>query len=354
MKKKTTNLIIIAVVVVIAGILIRNRILISKGLVGVEYSAIPVTVTSVEKQPLVTILEYTGTIEANKDIDIVSETSGKVEKINVKVGDNVKANTVLIEVDSELKAAAFAAAETNFEKYKKDLERNTNLFETNTITESQFESVKLGYKAAEAQYITARRQLQDTKLSTPITGTITACNVDTGTMVSKDMVVAGVVDISKLKVKVRVPEDDVFKLAVGDTAIISVDVYPDHSYKGAIYAIGSKADEAHTYPLEILLNNDPGKPLKAGMFGRVTFELKSSSNSIVIPRKALVGSVKNPQVYVIENDTAKLRKITLGIASGLNFEIVDGLNAGEIVVVNGQYNLRDNSPVTISKKEGTL
>ncbi|MDD4052635.1 MAG: efflux RND transporter periplasmic adaptor subunit, partial [candidate division Zixibacteria bacterium] len=283
MNKKTVYIIIAFLVVAgVVGLLLRNRAALATGTSGVELSAYPVTVTTAQRMPLNNALTCTGTITANNDVAIVAETSGRVKAIQAKVGDTKKAGAVLIEVDDELAAANCAAAEVAYEKAKRDLERTENLLKNNSVSESQFEGVRLNCRAAETQYIAKRRALTDTKITTPIAGTVTSCAVDTGTMVQYGMTVANVVDIATLKVKANLPEEDVFKLDVGDTAEVTTDVYPGVTFQGIIHTIGSKADEAHTYPVEIALSNSDNNPLKANMFGRVTFNPRSRREALVL------------------------------------------------------------------------
>jgi multidrug efflux pump subunit AcrA (membrane-fusion protein) len=86
------------------------------------------------------------------------------------------------------------------------------------------------------------------------------------------------------------------------------------------------------------------------MFGRVIFSSKSSESTLVIPREAVLGSLKDAQVYVVvNNNTAKLRPIVAGKEFGTKIEVVGGLNEGELVVVNGQNNLKDDASVIIRK-----
>jgi hypothetical protein len=89
--------------------------------------------------------------------------------------------------------------------------------------------------------------------------------------------------------------------------------------------------------------------LRAGLFARVSFKTLESLSAVVIPRTALTGSIKDPKVYVVENNIARLRKITVGAEYGSKIEVVEGLSVGETVVINGQVNLRDSVAVTITK-----
>src|SRR5664280_1278100 len=103
-----------------------------------------------------------------------------------------------------------------------------------SVTDAQYEQAKLAYQASESQYVLAKREYNDTKVTTPISGIVTARIVDLGNYVTKNSVVANVVDISKLKVKLNVAEKDAFKLKTGDNVEIRTDVYAGIVFNGKI------------------------------------------------------------------------------------------------------------------------
>jgi RND family efflux transporter MFP subunit len=310
-------------------------------------SSIPVSVSTVGPQRAGEARDLVGSVAANNDVAIVSETQGRVVKVMAEVGDYKPAGSVIAQVDDELKRANFATAEVNYLKAKRDMERFESLVKEDAATDQQVEAARLASKSAEAQFITARREYADTKITTPISGTVTSRPVDVGTYVQKGMAVANVVDISRLKVNLNVSERDVFRLKAGDTVEISTNVYPGAKFEGTIHTISVKADEAHTYPVEVLLTNSKEHPLKTGMFATVQFRDVSNGDVLAIPRAALVGSLKRPQVFVVENGMARLRDIIVDAEIGTNLTVVSGLRSGETVVTNGQNNLRDNVPITI-------
>lgn len=255
----------------------------------------------------------------------------------------------MVEVDSETKEAAYKAAEVNYEKAKKDLERYEALYNEHSISDSQIEQARWAYQSADAQYVTARRAFNDTKITTPISGIVTARYVNVGTMTvgaPQATQIANVVDISRLKAKVQVAEKDVFRLHVGDDVDITTDIFPNKVFDGKIYTISSKGDDAHTFAVEVLMQN-PKLELKAGMFVHVTFKPNSESSALVIPRTAILGSVQNAQVYVVSNNVAKLRTVIVGKEFSTNVEILQGLQEGDSVVVDGENNLSDNINVTV-------
>ena len=103
----------------------------------------------------------------------------------------------------------------------------------------------------------------------------------------------------------------------------------------------------YKYPVEVDLHNSKDHPLKAGMFAHVIFNSISKSKSLIIPRDALLGSVKNAQVFLVQNGVVKLKDLVLGNSSNNNLEVLSGLNSGDVVVVNGQNNLKDNYKVKV-------
>ncbi|MHB8906555.1 MAG: efflux RND transporter periplasmic adaptor subunit [Melioribacteraceae bacterium] len=344
---------VVVVLAIIIAVLFMNKRKMAATTAGGIKDVYYVSVGKAEKKNLTESLNMVGTITANDDVNIISEAAGKITGVFTKVGDYKQAGSVLFQVDGELKKAALMSAEANYEKAKKDYERFQTLYQQKSVTDSQLDQAKLGAAMAEAQYIVAKRQLNDTQIKTPISGYITARYVDLGSMVQgapQATMVANIVDISKLKVKLNLAESDAFLTKAGDAVSVTVDVYPGVTFKGRVESVSSKGDEAHTYPVEISINNESAHPLKAGMFARVEFTSLKNRETIVIPRDALVGSVKEPQVFVVENGIAKLRNLTVGSESGIFVQVLQGLMEGETIVVNGQNNLVDNLKVEILNK----
>ena len=346
--KKLAGILMVALVVGgIITVLMHNKAKSASTARNDKMTTFPVSAVTATKEKIEESLFMVGTITGNNDVAIVSETQGRVTSVFVKIGDQVAAGTAIAQVDDELKQANFKLAEANYEKTRKDLARNEELFKDRTISESQIESSRLALTSAESQYIVAKRQLNDTRIKTPIAGVVTSRTVELGTMVQPGMTVANVVDVSQLKLKLNVAENDAFKLKTRDKVEITTEVYPGVIFDGRIESISSKGDEAHTYPVEIALANNSKNPLKAGMFSRVHFVSVKSHETVVIPREALIGSIRDSKVYVIESGVAKLRSVVSGYEAGTKVQIISGLKEGEQIVVSGHNNLKDNAAVTI-------
>jgi len=312
---------------------------------------VPVSVTVVKKLKLESSLSLVGNINASADVNVIAETQGTATAVFVKVGSSVRAGTVLVQVDDEIPRSTKAAAEINFQKAQRDFQRAEDLYQENSISASQLDASRLAVKAAENQLDIARRQLDNTRIKSPIPGTVNARYVDPGTMVQPGKPVANIVDIRVLKVRVNVSEREAFQLKPGDRVEVSTDVYPGTVFLGTVDNIASKADEAHTYPVEIVVPNSAKHPLKAGMFARIAFKSIAPTEALTIPRVSLVGSIKDAQVFVVRKNIARLCTVVIGKQSADLFEVVSGLAEGDTTVISGQNNLVDGARVQIVNKQ---
>jgi RND family efflux transporter MFP subunit len=310
-------------------------------------TASPVTVAAVEKTGMTESVSLVGTTAPARDVMVLSEVSGRILSAPVRQGSSVGAGATLFTVDDEVRGTNLQTAQANYDKAAKDLQRFEALLKEGATTAMTVDGYRLAFKNAESQLAIAKRSVADTRITAPIGGIVTTRLLDAGAVVNPGTPVANIVDISTLKVKVNVSERDAFRLRVGDKVTVTTDVYPGFKFIGRVESIAAKGDEAHTYPTEIMISNNQQNPLKAGMFMRVSFEDQAAAPSLVIPREALVGSVREPQVYVVNGKKAELRNIIVGAEVGGKLQVLQGLNEGEKVVVNGQNNLQNGVEVSV-------
>jgi RND family efflux transporter MFP subunit len=306
----------------------------------------PVAVVTASKRILNRHLTQVGLITANSDINVISQLQGQVKTVLAREGSYIAAGSPIVKLDDQVPAANFLSAQTNYQKMQKDWERANDLHKQELISDSQLESARLAFKAAEAQYIAAQQNYHNSVITSPISGIIASLPIEVGTTVNQGMIVANVVDISKLRVKINIPEQEVFKLKTGDQAVVETSVYPGIKFYGKIESISVKGDDAHTYPVKIVIPNNNRYPLKSGMFGQVTFNL-GNQVGLTIPRDTLIGSIENPQIFVVEDGKAQLRNIEVGSEVDTHIVVLKGLREGETVIIKGQDNLKDHATVTI-------
>ncbi|MEN9440918.1 MAG: hypothetical protein RLZ33_994, partial [Bacteroidota bacterium] len=227
---------------------------------------------------------------------------------------------------------------------KNDDIRYTNLAKDNAVPGVQVEKTKLGLKSAEIQKKQLQKQLRSTNITAPFSGVITKKLVDLGSVIGGGSQIVEITDISSLKLTVSVPERDILKFKLGQAVSIKADIYGDRSFNGKVTNVSVQADKSHNFKVQITVKNAQ-QDLMAGMYGSVSLVNSKSITALAIPRKALVGSSKNPQVYVIRNGKAVLTSFNAGTSDGEYIEVISGLSKTDKIVIKGQVNLQNNSNV---------
>ena len=294
--------------------------------------------------------ESNGTFTAIRELTLMSEGSGKVVDLRFNTGDFVQTGKILAVLDDELIRSQLSLAEAALSKSKADLKKYEALLSNDAISTQQVEDARLGEKKSETDVITLRKQLDNATVKSPIPGTITKRFIETGSLVMPGTPVAEIVDVSRLKFIANVAESEVVRISAGQKVMLTSSLFPGIEYKGTVLSVGVKADDAKRFPVEIELTNDPKNPLKAGMFGTALFSYSADRDALLIPRNAIVGSIKEPSIYVLDGEKAVLRSVRLGTATDSQIEILEGLKPGDRFVTSGQINLDNNSLVSIVNK----
>ncbi|WP_080056115.1 efflux RND transporter periplasmic adaptor subunit [Spirosoma aerolatum] len=350
--KKTTLIIITSALAIVA--LIGFRLASNKEKIDAQNKpavntnvAIPVTVDRVAEGAVSQQLIKTGNLIPYREATITATTAGKVTRVNFDLGTQVRQGQTLVELDNRLKELSLQATQLNIDKLKKDVNRYNTLLAGNATTEIQVNETKYNYENAVNQAEQIQKQIQDANVKAPISGQIVQKAIEPGVYITVGSTLGKVLDVARLKVDVLVNESDVYQLHKGQAVKVTADVFPGKVFSGQISYIAPQGTDEHNYPVEITISNANG--LKAGTFVNVDFSQKSNQKALQIPRIALVESIKNPYVYVVENNVVHQRKITVGRDFGDTIEVLSGLSAGDVVVTTGQLNLGEGKPVQITK-----
>jgi RND family efflux transporter MFP subunit len=287
---------------------------------------------------------FLGTFEPNRQNMISSDAQGKLIKLNVEEGDKVSQGQLIAKVDDEMLRLQLDNIEVSLEGQKNDDARYTNLSKENAVPGVQVEKTKLGVRSSEIQKKQIEKQLRSTNITAPYSGVITKKMVDLGSFLGNGSPVVEITDISSLKLTVSVPERDILKFKMGQTVEINADIYGTRVFKGKVSNVSVQADRSHNFKIQIIVPNAK-QELMAGMYGTVTLSNDKSITALAVPRKALVGSSKNPQVYVIRNGKAMLTSFNAGTSDGEFIEVISGLTKSDRIVIKGQVNLQNNSNV---------
>ncbi|MBX2890773.1 MAG: efflux RND transporter periplasmic adaptor subunit [Saprospiraceae bacterium] len=314
----------------------------------VSRAYVPVEIVEAKLETLANRLEAQGIFLPAKEMFVISETAGRVLEVYKNKGEWVNEGDLIAKVDDELLRTELEATQANLAKLYKDRERLTNLIEGEAAPRNKIEDVSLGILAAEAKEKGLKKQIANTSIKAPMTGTMGLRFIERGSVIGPGIQVAQITNLEKLFLMVKVTERDVLKVRKGQPVIVSPDVYPGLSISGKVTNIGLRADNAFTYDVEIEVVNPTKNPLRAGMHGMAKFTFDTNRQGLTLPRKAIAGSLQDAKVYVVHDSIlAELRPVTLGGVFDEKVEVTAGLQPGEQVVVSGQMNLSDRARVQV-------
>lgn len=311
--------------------------------------AVPVLVDTVALTSFDQKFTANGNFEALEQIELTSEVTGRVRALYVKEGSPVVAGQILASVDNEILRAESTEAKAKLEQTKADLARYEQALTTGGVTQKQVDDIRMQVETAQAQYVQANKNLNNAMVKSPVKGVINEKFVEIGTYLAPGGKLFEIVDISHLKLAVKVSEYQVIRLKNGDKVKVTASVYPEAAYEGTISFIAAKGDAALNYTVEIEIKNIPGKALKAGMYGTADFTPPVEAQALLIPRAAFQGGVNSNRVFLADNGKAKLHKVVAGRSYGSMVEIREGLQEKDIIITSGQINLADGTAIVITR-----
>jgi membrane fusion protein, multidrug efflux system len=189
-------------------------------------------------------------------------------------------------------------------------------------------------------------------VTSPVTGVVTEKRVESGDIVGNQARLFTVADVSSLVARVGVSELDVVELRQGDAVTITLDAFPGTALRGSIRRIFPVADPTtRLVPVEVVFDGASARVARPGFLARVTFDLATSEDVLLLPVAAVLGAQGAQSVFVIDEGAAARRTITTGLTSQGRIEIVSGLSEGDEVVVAGNNTLREGMTVRVAGRE---
>lgn len=213
------------------------------------------------------------------------------------------------------------------------------------------EAAKASKESIHAQLMSYEKTLNDATVKAPISGTIAQCNVKPDTVLAQGGVAPFVIiDLSAVNIEVHVAEQLIPSIKVGDEVQVKVATLGADMMKGKITEINPVANTDGTYTVKVQVDNKE-ETLKSGMFAEVYFIKEKSTDTIVVPREAVLTKEDANYVFVFENGKAVRRDVELGIDTGDSIEIVSGVAEGDHVITKGQTYLANGDFVRIVASE---
>lgn len=401
----------LAVVLIIIAVIGKKQGWFGKALrvkVAVEEAAI---------RSITEIITANGKIQPEKEVKITPDVSGEIVELKVKEGDRVekgqllcriKPDTYISQRDRSLAAissarARLSQAEAQFIQAELAYKRNKQLYDEKTISQSEFEQAEAAYKVAKAEVEAAKfsvssaeaslkeaeENLIKTSIYAPISGTVSMLLVELGERVVGTSMMTGtemmrIADLSRMEARVEVNENDITRVKVGDTAIVSIDAYLDEKFKGVVTAVansakttGISADQVTNFDVRVfilpesyqhLVSAERPHPLRPGMSATVDIRTITRGSVVAVPIQAVTTRIDttilqiSPEkkdirtlVFLTDGTYALARDVRTGIQDNNYIEIISGVSAGDRVIIAPfsaiSKKLSDSTLVEIVKKE---
>ena len=301
-----------------------------------------VKLATVTSRDVAQIGEYTATVEAEAKNSIAPTSPGRISQIFVEVGDYVRKGQKLVQMD----AANLTQLKLQLDNQEKEFNRVDELYKVGGASKAEWDAAKTNLDVRRSSY---ENLLENTQLVSPLDGVITARNFDNGDLYSSTQTPVLVVQqITPVKLKVSVSEQNFPKVTKGMPVTVKLDVYEGEEFEGKVSLVYPTIDATtHTFPVEVTLPN-ASKRVRPGMFARVTMNF-GSKNHVVVPDMAVVKRAGSGDryVYVYNNGKVSYNKVELGRRMGSEYELISGVDNNSQVVVAGQNRLADDVEVEV-------
>ncbi|MFP5307279.1 MAG: efflux RND transporter periplasmic adaptor subunit [Gammaproteobacteria bacterium] len=309
--------------------------------------SIPVEIAVAVTGPIEAAYRGTATLEAEEEATVNAKSGGVIERILVEEGERVRAGQVLAQLETERLRLELARAKATLDKLEQDYKRNASVYQRNLISRELYERSKFELDGARAAYDLARLTLEEAEIRAPFDGVVSARHIKVGNTIQLGSPAFRITRMDSLQAQIFVPERDIHKLAPGQPAGLVVDAWPDKVFTGRILRVNPVVD-AGTGTVKVTVAMAPEQPeLKPGMFGRVEILYDRHDQALLIPKDAVLTEDAQHSVFVVSDGRARRRPITVGYSDASHYEVLDGISAGEQLVVTGQASLRDDSKVEV-------
>jgi len=355
---------------------------------------VQVAVETVDERSIIETITANGKIQPEKEVKISPDVSGEIVELHVREGDKVEKGKLLFKIKPDnyvsmrdrAEAALSSArarlsqSEAQFIQAELAFNRNSQLFKESTISKAEFEQSEASYRVAkaevdaakftiqssEASLKEARENLTKTTVYAPMSGTVSALNVELGERVVGTEMMSGtevlrIADLSSMEARVDVNENDIIKVKPGDTAIIKIDAFLGEKFKGIVTELanspkttGLTADQITNFGVKIRLLEDSYRHLitdrnpnlfRPGMSASVDIQTETKNNILAVPIQSVTtrtdttmisitgfGGEPRTLIYVIDGAYAVEKEVKTGIQDNAFIEIISGTEKGAQVV----------------------
>ncbi len=311
-----------------------------------EIEYINVRALEIQPQLFEHYIEVTGNVEADQEVDVSPEGSGKIISIGVEEGDQVKKGTILARLNTDILDRTIEEVKVNLDLATTTFERQQNLWDQKIGSEMQYLQAKTAKESIERQLESLQAQKEMSVIKSPVDGVVDVVYQKTGEIASPNVPFAKVINISHVKVYSDVAETYLTKVGKGDTVTVEFPALA-REMEAPILQVGNYIDPNNrTFRIRIDFSNSDNL-IKPNMIALVKIRDYMAENALVIPSLLIKEDFQGSYTFIVDGDTAKKVYVEPGVSDNNMTEVISGLEPGEKIISEGFDQVINGSPIML-------
>src|SRR5690554_5212036 len=293
------------------------------------------------------ILSLSGSLEADEQVEIRSEVSGIVQRINFKEGSQVQKGQILLKINDVELQAQLLQAKTKEQLASENARRAELLLDKEAISREEFDIISAEYQSAKAQTQLIEAQIAKTVIVAPFSGKIGLRNISEGSYVTPATLIAKLVSSSEIKITFSVPEKYANRININTELKFTVSG-SNEKFTAKVYAIEPEIElTTRTLKVRAKTQNKEDK-LLPGSFANVELPLSVLPEAIIVPTESVIPIQDGKMVFIKQGGKVKEAKVLTSTRTEKEILIVEGLKAGDTLITSGIMSLKPNIPVVVN------
>ncbi len=292
------------------------------------------------------LINSSGTLRPDEEVDLSFETSGKIVKINFTEGTRVKKGDLLAKINDKPLQAQLQKLQVQLKMSEAKEFREKSLLDRDAISQESYDQIQTDVQSIKADINLIQARISETELRAPFDGIIGLRYLSEGSYATSSTKIARLIKNSPIKIEFSIPEKYASEIKIGYPITFNIDG-SNTVFNASVYAIDPKIDiDMRTIVLRALYPNK-GEELKSGRYAGITLELSRIDNAIAIPTEALIPEMEGEKVFIYKHGKAQSVKVTTGLRTESKIQITDGLKFGDTLITSGILQLRQNLPIVL-------
>ncbi len=300
----------------------------------------------IEPSKMNEMINSTGTLRPDEEVELSFETSGKIVGINFNEGTRVKKGDLLSKINDRPLQAQLQKLEAQKKLVEEKEFRQRSLLDKDAISQESYDQIVTELQTIEADINLIRARIAETELRAPFDGIIGLRYLSEGSYATPSTKIARLIKISPLKLEFSIPERYADEISIGFPITFVVDG-SNRTYQANVYAVDPKIEQSTRSIVIRALYPNSREELKSGRYAAVTLRLSQIEDAIAIPTEALIPEMDGEVVYVYRKGRASSVKVGTGLRTESLIQIVDGLDFGDTLITTGILQLREALPVVL-------